>query len=87
MTTKMYRALTTEQVAHLLQVPVKTVRALRRRGALTGFNVGTPARPIWRYEPRHVEAFIAARTATPVTRPSLSVTAASPPPHVAPQAG
>lgn len=51
-----------EDIAKVLDITDEQVRILRRRGEISGINVGTVRRPIWRYDPAELRRFIAART-------------------------
>ncbi|MFC6707530.1 helix-turn-helix transcriptional regulator [Flexivirga alba] len=53
------RLLTARDVATKTQLSSAGIRRMTRRGEIPGaINLGTPNRPIWRYDPREVAAWI-----------------------------
>ena len=53
--------LTAGDIAAWTRLSSAGIRRMTRRGELPGaINLGTPNRPIWRYDPREVSAWITA---------------------------
>lgn len=53
--------LTATDIAAWTQLSSAGIRGMTRRGEIPGaINLGTPNRPIWRYDPREVAAWITA---------------------------
>ncbi len=46
------------QVADRLGVDLKTIRRRTRRRELPAINIGTPQRPIWRYDEPALDAWL-----------------------------
>lgn len=54
--------ITAKQVGHLTALSPAGIRRMTRRGEIPGaINLGTDNRPIWRYDPREVAAWIESR--------------------------
>lgn len=53
--------LVANDIATWTHLDPQTIRRMTRRGEIPGaINLGTPNRPIWRYDPREVAAWITA---------------------------